>query len=133
MAEPVIVDTSALYALTSSVDQFHSRARQLFEHLLDRKAGLLTNSYVLVETASLIHRRLGFPVLNAFLESLKEVVTVVWVDDSLHEQSWRVMLERQGARLSLVDASVVVLAHNLHAMVFGFDEDFRQEGLVVIS
>lgn len=133
MAEPVFIDTSAFYALASASDEFHQRARELFEHLLDRESPLHTTSYVLVETAGLVHRRLGFAVLKELFESISPVIQVHWVDTIIHQHAWDLMLERQGSRLTLVDSSVVVVARTLQAMVFGFDEDFRQEGLVVIS
>ena len=72
MAESVVVDTSVFYALASDVDEFHSRASELYANILDRDSEVLTTSYVVSETAGLIHRRLGFPALKALFESVEK-------------------------------------------------------------
>ncbi|MBI2171875.1 MAG: PIN domain-containing protein [Chloroflexi bacterium] len=129
----MIVDTSAFYAMTASGDTFHDKAMAVFRRLVGSESRLLTNSYVLIESASLIHRRLGFQVTQAFMDSVMAIVEIVWVDDLLHRKAWDIVSRRQGTRLTLVDASVMALAQDLSAMVFSYDQDFTQEGLVVVA
>jgi len=131
-SKQTIIDTSAFYALISSTDSFHYQARSSYERLLDWEQKLWTTSYVLVETSALIHHRLGFELLNTFMESLLSgVVNVLWVDSLIHHEAWRQMVKRQGSRLSLVDWVTVVSAERLKASLFTFDQDFRQEGITV--
>ena len=132
MNNRVIVDTSAIYALISASDSFHEKARRTYEHLLDRNAELYTTSYILVETSALVHHRLGFHLLKAFVESIQGIFSTYWIDRAIHIEAWRSMVEREGQRLSLVDWTTIVVAKKLNASVFAFDEDFRQEALVVL-
>jgi predicted nucleic acid-binding protein len=132
MARRLLVDTSAIFAIISSTDQFHSRARDTYTDLLDRGDQLYTTSYILVETSALVHRRLGFQALQAFVQSIQGVWDIFWVDRATHEEAWKRMLERNGARLSFVDWSTIVAAENARAVIFTFDQDFQQEGLIVI-
>ncbi len=95
MGDRVLVDTSAFYALVSSGDEFHQRASTIYTELLDQRVALYTTSYVMVECMALIHRRLGFSVLDSFVDSVRDTVTILWVDAMNHWSSWDAMRERQ--------------------------------------
>lgn len=132
MSDNILIDTSAFYALISTTDEFHERAIALYTGLLDQRANLYTTSYVMVECMALIHRRLGYPVLESFVNSLGAVVTILWIDRENHWQAWEILSGHQGRRLSFVDCTTLVLCKSLDAKLFAFDEDFVQEGLEVI-
>ena len=55
----VFVDTSALLALMNAEDHLHGRAVEAANALRSTGAGLVTTSYVMVETYALLDRRLG--------------------------------------------------------------------------
>ena len=132
MASPVLLDTSAIYALVSASDDFHGRARRAYTRLLDRAVDLYTTSYILVEVYALIHRRLGFEHLKTLVESIRNVVNVYWIDAATHQAAWEAMVLRDGKDLSFVDWTTVLVARRLKAAVFGFDADLRTEDLTVI-
>ncbi|MEK7354633.1 MAG: PIN domain-containing protein [Chloroflexota bacterium] len=128
----VIVDTSALYALTSATDAFHTQAKSSYERLLDWEWELCITSYILVETSALMHHRLGFQPLITFMETaLSDVVRIVWVENTIHGEAWRRMMRRQGRDFSLVDWTTMVVAEQLKASVFTFDQGFRHEGILI--
>ena len=132
MADRVLVDTSAFYALVSSEDEFHQRASDTYTALVDRRVALYTTSYVLVECMALVHRRLGFSTLETLVNSIRGVVTVLWVDAQNHWTAWDFMNDRQGRSLSFVDCTTLLLARSLGAKLFAFDDDFAREGLEVL-
>ena len=132
MNDRVLVDTSAFYALVSSRDEFHQQASATYADLLDRRVSLYTTSYILVECMALVHRRLGFSTLQVFVNSIRDFVTVLWVDANNPWRSWDAMNERQGTRLSFVDWTTLMMAKSLDAKVFAFDDDFALEGLDVL-
>ena len=132
MARNILVDTSAIYAFVSAGDRYHTQSREVYSELLERGDQLYTTSYVLVESSALIHRRLGFEALRAFIESIQGGWEILWVYESAHEQIWDRMKAQGGSRLSLVDWSVVISAEETRATIFAFDSDFSQEGLTVI-
>jgi len=130
--ERVIVDTSAFYALTSSTDTFHPQAKLAYERLLDWEWELWATSYILVETSVLVHYRLGFEPLKAFMETmLSRIMHILWIESAIHSEAWRRMAGRQGKGFSLVDWTTVVAAEHLEASVFTFDQGFRQEGVLI--
>jgi len=127
-----LMDTSAFYALISSTDAFHARAKLSYERLLDWEWELWTTSYILVETSALVHHRVGFEPLKTFMETiLSGIVHVLWVENAIHSEAWRRMMGRQGREFSLVDWTTMVVAERLKASVFTFDQGFRQEGILI--
>ena len=132
MARNILVDTSAIYALVEPSDRFHNDSKGIYAELLERGDQIYTTSYVLFEASALIHRRLGFEALRAFIESIQGVWEILWVYQSVHEQIWDRMKAQGGSRLSLVDWSVVVSAEETRSTIFAFGSYFSQEGLTVI-
>jgi predicted nucleic acid-binding protein len=129
----VFLDTSAILALVNPNDEHHSRARKGFESLSSRKAGLLTSSYVLVETYALLARRMGLAAVQAFRSDLAPLCEVAWVDEAVHEAALDLLIERRRKGLSLVDAaSFVVMRKRRLDEVFCFDPHFEKEGFLVL-
>lgn len=134
MASParVILDTSALYALVSSTDAFHARAKSSYERLLDWEWELCVTSFILVETSALIHHRLGFPPLQTFMETVQsDLFNMIWIENTIYGEAWSRMMQREGRIFSMVDWTTIVAAERLKASIFTFDQDFRQEGALV--
>ena len=132
MVRNILIDTSAILAIVSPGDRFHTQSREIYSELVERGDQLYTNSYVLVESSALIHRRLGFEPLLAFIQSIRGIWATIWIDRFTHEEIWDRMRTRGGARLSLVDWSVIVSSEMTRSAIFAFDSDFSQEGLTVI-
>ena len=130
----VYIDTSAFYALASSSDVFHDSAKKIYQRLLQDNKHLITTSYVLIETIALIHRRLGFEVLETFVDSIQEVVEIIWVDKDLHEAGWKKLETRRGKDDSLVDCVSFLAMHEKKIKdVFANDPHFKREGFILQS
>ncbi|GEM_PF-6706686 len=127
----VLVDTSAVYALVSSTDQFHTDAHRTLDKLIEERAIIFITNYVLVEFQALAIPRLGFETVRNFIEWSRGLFYIRWINMETHWQAWQLMQERW-PRLSFVDATTIVVARALQCTVFTFDNDFRQEGLPVL-
>lgn len=123
------VDTSGFYALVSSTDRFHVNARGTYESLILDEVPLYTSSYVLVESIALIQRRLAYSVLKAFVNSVTEVFSIIWVGEKIHKDAWDLVEQRQGREFSFVDATTILIAKEIDAHVVTFDDSFRKVGL----
>ena len=133
MAERVLVDTSASYALFSASDLFHDRAEDAYRRLIDRDHELWATSYTLVETIALLHRRLGFEVVSEFSEWCRANLHVLWIDSRLHDEAWGRFAEDQGRTLSFVDWTTVVASSDMgFSPVLTFDGGFADQGLPVV-
>lgn len=126
----VLVDTSALMALLVPSDAAHTRAKRAFGRLRTKEAVLVITSCALLETYSLIERRLGLDAVQAFREQFAPLVEVVWVDVDLHEAGLDLMLQRKQRGLSLTDAvSILVAGDSKVDEVFAFDRHLEAAGL----
>jgi predicted nucleic acid-binding protein len=125
----VFADTSAFFALGCTADQAHRSAQKAWRSLRERDVELVTTAYVLVETISLLQRRLGLESVRSFREDVAPLVRVFWVDEELHERGLKLLLERGRRELSLVDAvSFAVCREEGIDEVFAFDRHFMDEG-----
>lgn len=126
----IFADTSALYALLDADDQAHARARAFFETGPMR---LVTHNYVVVETASLVHKRLGPALVRALLEDLMPAVEMRWVDEELHRAALSAFMAAVRRRTSLVDwVSFEVMRREGIDRAFAFDRDFAVHGFAIV-
>ena len=129
--DPLIIDTSALFAILSAKDKFHSRATSVYQDLEQTERTLWSTSYAMVETIALLHRRGGFSAVLAFGDWTKNTnFQVVWVDEQMHDAAWTRFMENQG--LSFVNWTIAIASQELGAHVFTFDTDFAEQGVAVI-
>jgi predicted nucleic acid-binding protein len=132
LADRVVIDTSAFYALLSEADSLHQQAIDIYERLVDWDRELWTTSYVLVETIGLVHRRLGYAGLVEFADSLWEHLQIFWIESTVHSEAWRRLAANHGVGLGFVDWTTALVSTRLGAPVFTFDRDFAREGLSVV-
>jgi predicted nucleic acid-binding protein len=129
----VFLDTSAVLALLNPKDEQHGRARRVFEALRTQEAGLVTTSFVLVETYALLSRRMGLAAVRAFRSDLVPLLDVVWIDAGAHEAGLDLLLESKKRDLSLVDAvSFVVMRAQRLEHAFAFDPHFEDAGFSLL-
>ena len=129
----VYVDTAALYAVLDADDNNHAKARDAWADLLNRHEELLCSNYVLIESFALVQHRLGIAAARALQEDIVPVLTVHWVDESLHQTGVAALLTAGGEKLSLVDCVSFELMRRLglHS-AFTFDHHFDEQGFTLI-
>lgn len=125
------VDTSALYALVVPDDADHASAVAALRLLRGRP--LVTHNYVVVESAALTQARGGITATRRLVEDLLPIVSVEWVERSLHERAMTALLADSGRGISLVDHVSFALMRDLGmTAAFAFDEDFADQGFDLI-
>jgi predicted nucleic acid-binding protein len=125
----IFADTSALYAVFDRNDGNHQKAKAAWEQLLRAGTALLTNNYVLVETAALLQHRLGVAALRAFHQDVLPIFQIDWIDEERHRAALEAMLAAGRRKLSLVDC-VSFQTKRAHSVreAFCFDRHFREQG-----
>jgi len=128
----IFLDTSAIYALADRDDPHHQQAKGLFQDILSSEEGILTHSYVLVESMALIQFRLG---LDASLKLAHSVSAfeIVWIDAAIHQEAVR-KLDSSRSQSSLVDqvSFAIMRARNLDEAL-SFNRNFELEGFRIYS
>ena len=129
----IFLDTSAVYALADSQDSNHGRAVELFRSALDAGEGLLVHSYVLVEAAALLQRRLGLRRALEFLHD-SDAFQVHWISLEDHGRAAELLADLGRRGVSLVDcASFVVMRQYGVSQALAFDADFEEQGFALYS
>jgi predicted nucleic acid-binding protein len=128
------VDTSALYALLDADDENHAAAaRWLTGPGSTPTDVLVTHSYVLVESAALVHARLGASAVRDLFDAFVPALTVVFVDDALHGRATAAYLAGLKRRVSFVDrVSFQLIRDTALDRAFAFDRDFAREGFALV-
>jgi predicted nucleic acid-binding protein len=128
----VFIDTSAMYAYLDSSDANNDLARQaLSEHF--GNSSIETHSYALLETAAVVHRRLGDSALSALFNALAPAFKVEFVSEELHKVSVAAFLAGSPSRISLVDrTSFEFMRRRRIDTAIAFDRDFTAEGFTTI-
>lgn len=126
------VDTSGLLAfLDRDASQHGQVVASMAEILRDRSA--ITHNYVLIETESLAHRRLGSRATRRLLEDVVPAIQTVWVDPDLHSAAVASHLGTLRRRSSLVDHVSFELMRRLDlGSALALDRDFVREGFELL-
>ena len=127
----IFLDTSATYALADRSDPNHSQAKTLFEQALKQGDTFLLHNYILLESAALFSRRLGWQVAHKFLSEAESFQTR-WVDEALHHTAVHKWMEKRSKNISLVDqVSFLVMEEMKIQHALAFDDDFSNEGFTI--
>jgi predicted nucleic acid-binding protein len=128
----VFVDTSALYALLDAADAGHERAFRGSERILGEE--LLTHSYVMVETVSLVRRRLGAEPAARLIDEVLPAIRIVDVDETLRGRAIAAFRAAVSSSVSLVDRTSFefMRTHGI-SRAYALDPDFETEGFELVS
>jgi predicted nucleic acid-binding protein len=130
----VFADTSALFALLVRDDYMHVRARANFEHFVANNTSLLTSSYVLIETVTLLQRRISLEAVWDFERKIMPILDVVWADDRWHTQAMHRMHAERSRSVSLADClSFEIMETRDITTAFTFDGHFTERGFEIAA
>lgn len=129
----VFLDTSAILAVLDADDQRHSEAHLIWSRLLASGEELLSSNYVIVETISLVQRRLGLQAARAVETDIVPLLDLHWMSPAMHQAAVRRWWSASRRGLSLVDCSSfeVMLGRDVR-QAFAFDSDFEQQGFALL-
>lgn len=125
----IFIDTSAFLAILDADDDFHPEAKKAWGEILSSGSPLVTSNYILVETFALVQNRLGLQAVRSFQEDFLPLLSVTWVDSTIHSAATGAFFAANRRKLSLVDCiSFEVMRLASMKCVFTFDNHFREQG-----
>ena len=129
----VFVDTSAIYALLVEDDECHQAARVAASSLHELGTNLVTSSFVVLETVSLLQARIGVEAVRVFYADILPLLHVLYMDEGLLHRSMEALLAASERRVSLTDwTSITLMQDQGIALSFAFDEDLARHGVVLL-
>ena len=130
----IFADTSALYALLDRSDRIHRAAVAAFDRIDRETSQLVTSSYVLLETVSLLQARLGLPAVRAWRDAFYPLLDVIWIDADLHTRGMVALTAASRLDISLTDwTSFEVMRTRQIARAFAFDRHFPAQGFRLLA
>lgn len=134
MPKRIFIDTSAFLALEDESDAHHNEAlRFRDQELLQGHYELVTTSYILDETLTLIRSRLGIPASIRFSRNIRksQVVKVISVSRDVEEEALDLFEKYDDKTFSFTDCVSFVIMRGMRIReAFAFDEHFEQMGFV---
>jgi len=128
----ILADTSAFVALFDRDQAAHERVRDAWTRLAGQEP-IVSHSYVLGETVSLLQRRLGLGPVADFRDAIEPALEVVWIDQELHDLAMTATLATVRRRVSIVDhASFVVMRRLGLTRAFALDAHFAEQGFELV-
>ncbi len=128
------VDTSGWAAIVNPRETFHALAKSIVGEIWDAGGLLLSTSYVLSEfTALMLRMKITKFRQIEFLTSLNAdpSVEIVFIDEDLDRQAWKLWRERPDKEWSLVDCASFVVMHSRGiAESLTSDHHFEQAGFI---
>ena len=130
----VFVDTSAFFALASSKEATHLRARSVERELRRSRSQLVCTNYVVAETHALVLGRVSHRIALDYLRRFQtNEFAVVRADDETEEAARQIIERYTDKDFSLADAvSFVVMEMLGISTAFTFDENFRVYGFTTL-
>lgn len=134
MPKRIFIDTSAFLALEDESDGHHEEAvRFRNEALLPGNYELITTSYILDETLTMIRNRLGIPASIDFSKMIRksQIVRVLSVSKEMEERALDLFETYDDKTFSFTDCVSFVVMQGMGVQeAFAFDQHFEQMGLV---
>ncbi len=131
MTRAVLVDTGPLYAAVDPDDQYHARAREQLQSLVDEELSVVLAYPILLEAYTLIRYRLGSTSAYDWLEDVRE--GSAWINPSPRDYREATSLVRRfpDQPITLFDATLAIVASRLNLPVWTYDHHFDSMGTAV--
>ncbi len=128
----ILVDTSAVFALVDSTDQWHSAAKAGLDSIKKARVEPLLTNFIVAECHALLLARLGAQLARNWLMRNVWPVQRVTVDDEAKAIS--IISQYADKTFSYADATSFALMERLRIRkAFAFDPHFRQYGFQVVG
>lgn len=126
----VFADSNFFIASFNPLDALYARALALAEKLDAERISILTSSLIFLETVTVLSQRGTKEIARKAGEHLlsNESISIIHIDETLHNLSWRIFQEVEHKNMSFVDCSIlaVLKTYDLRFLLSFDTEDFQK-------
>lgn len=126
---PILVDSDAFVGLLIKKDSHHNESSKLFSEIAARGLPIITTSFVIAETATVLSHRIGQELARIFLD---DVVTegkfpTVFVTESLQQQAIEIFKKQNNKGISMTDCVNVAVMQQIQTVtIFSYDSFYEK-------
>lgn len=120
----ILVDSDAFVGLLLEKDTHHDRCAELFAEVASQGALIVTNSFVIAETATVLSHRVGQELARVFLDEVIEQgrFPTIFVTEALQQQAIKIFKKQESRGTSMTDCVNVAIMQQLQIpIIFSFD------------
>jgi predicted nucleic acid-binding protein len=131
----VLVDSDAFVAWSLPDDLFHVRVQETFEKLARKTTRLVTTSWVIAETATVLSNRGSQATARTFLQRLEEMaLPIIHISEELEADTTTFFKAQEARGTSMVDCSNAVVMRRFEIPeVLSFDKFYRHLGVKTVT
>jgi predicted nucleic acid-binding protein len=133
----VLIDSDAFVGWMVELDAHHQQARQIFHQLKEQQSHLVTTSFVVAETVTVLSHRSGQALARTFLDEAIENdnFPVIFIAQELYRQALDIFKKQNKKGTSVTDCANVAVARCFHIpTIFSFDKVYPKSfGLELIG
>jgi uncharacterized protein len=120
----VIADTGPLYATYDKSDHFHTLAQEQLSAIAQADLAVIVPYPVLLESYSLILKRLGISASLRFLQEINQGADIINLNLEDYQQAQQRLQNFSDQSITLFDASTAILSDRLQLPVWTYDRHF---------
>lgn len=125
----VLVDSDAFVGWIYPADAHYDRVRSIFQKIRQARLRMITNSWVVAETATVLSHRSGQVAARSFLSRLRELdFPIIHIDESLQEDAIQIFEHQDKKGTSMVDCGNVAVMRRFDIFrIFSFDRFYKNQ------
>lgn len=122
--QAIIADTTPLYALVYSSDQYHSKARQELSIIQQITVNVVIPYPIVLETYTLVLYRLGNATAIKFYQEIKESAKLLQPTEEDYILAGEKIKQYSDQKITLFDAVTATISQRLNIPVWTYDHHF---------
>lgn len=124
----ILVDSDAFVGWMNEKDIHHKKTSVIFKKIKDSRIRMLTNSWVVAETATVLSHRRGQTTARQYLQIIRDTgFPVIQVDEQLQQEATKIFEQQEKKGTSMVDCgNVATIKQNGLDFIFSFDKFYAK-------
>lgn len=124
----ILVDTDAFVGWFWSKDAHHMTAKSIFGKIKKERLRLVTTSWVVAETATVLSNRVDQRLACSYLSRMKRAkFPTIHIDESLQDEATRLFEKQSQKRTSMIDCGNVIVMQRFNIpTIFSFDRFYKK-------
>jgi len=125
----ILVDSDAFVGWMYAADSHHNKVQRIFQEVRQARLRMITNSWVVAETATVLSHRSGQKAAKNYLNTLRTLeFPIIHIDEDLQEDATQIFEQQDKKGTSMVDCGNVAVMYRYDiSRIFSFDRFYKSQ------